>query len=48
VTIPEFPETKVALKGRKGLIVGIATSGRSPGAAPRHSARWAPTLPSPI
>jgi len=24
VTIPEFPETKVALKGRKGLIVGIA------------------------
>ncbi len=24
MTIPEFPETKVALKGRKGLIVGIA------------------------
>jgi enoyl-[acyl-carrier protein] reductase I len=24
MTIPEYPETKVALKGRKGLIVGIA------------------------
>src|SRR3984885_8240410 len=24
MTIPVFPETKVALKGRKGLIVGIA------------------------
>jgi enoyl-[acyl-carrier protein] reductase I len=24
MTIPAFPETKVALKGRKGLIVGIA------------------------
>src|SRR5947209_15258963 len=24
MTIPTFPETKVALKGRKGLIVGIA------------------------
>src|SRR6201981_487419 len=24
MSIPEFPETKVALKGRKGLIVGIA------------------------
>jgi len=25
MTIPEYPETKVALKGRKGLIVDIAT-----------------------
>src|SRR5436853_6089688 len=24
MTIPVFPETKVALKGRKGLVVGIA------------------------
>src|SRR3978361_1170333 len=24
MTIPAFPETKIALKGRKGLIVGIA------------------------
>ena len=24
MTIPAFPESKVALKGRKGLIVGIA------------------------
>ena len=24
MTIPAFPETKVALKGRKGLVVGIA------------------------
>jgi enoyl-[acyl-carrier protein] reductase I len=24
MTIPAFPETKVALKGRRGLIVGIA------------------------
>jgi enoyl-[acyl-carrier protein] reductase I len=31
MTIPVFPETKVALKGRKGLIVGIANE---------HSIAW--------
>jgi enoyl-[acyl-carrier protein] reductase I len=31
MTIPVFPETKVALKGRKGLIVGIAND---------HSIAW--------
>ena len=31
MTIPVYPETKVALKGRKGLIVGIANE---------HSIAW--------
>src|SRR3977135_867600 len=31
MTIPVYPETKVALKGRKGLIVGIAND---------HSIAW--------
>jgi NAD(P)-dependent dehydrogenase (short-subunit alcohol dehydrogenase family) len=29
MTIPVFPETRVALKGRKGLIVGIDDVGRA-------------------
>ena len=31
MSIPVFPETKVALKGKKGLVVGIAND---------HSTAW--------
>ena len=48
MNIPVFPETKVALKGKKGLIVGIANDRSIAWAAPRRFVRWGPTLPSPI
>jgi len=37
--IPVFPDTKVALKGKKGLIVGIANDQSIAGDAPRPFVR---------
>ena len=48
MNIPIFPETNVALKGKKGLIVGIANDQSIAWGCAKHFVRSEPTLPSPI
>ena len=48
MTIPVFPETKVALKGRKGLIVGIANDQSSAWGCAKAFGHWARSSLSPI
>jgi enoyl-[acyl-carrier protein] reductase I len=47
MNIPAFPDTKVALKGKKGLIVGIANNQSIAWVAPRRFGRWGPISLSP-
>ena len=48
MTIPVFPETKVALKGRKGLIVGIANDQSIAWGCAKAFGLWARSSLSPI
>lgn len=43
--IPAFPDSKVALKGKKGLVVGIANDQSIAWAARAHFARSVPISP---
>ena len=45
MTIPAYPDTNVALKGQKGLIVGIANDQSMDWGCARHSEPSAPTSP---
>lgn len=47
MNIPVFPDTKVALKGKKGLIVGIANNQSIAWGCAKAFEPWAPISLSP-